>query len=317
MPISIRIRRIILLIAVSAALLVPRSRAAEIPVNNSSQGYDLFGQTNLMAWCIVPFDSKKRGPEERAAMLAKLQLSKFVYDYRAEHIPTFGSEIEALQKNHIQLVGWWFPTSLNDEARSTLELFKKYKIHPQLWVMGGGDPTHSPEEQRARLQSEAKRIGSIAVAGAQIGSVVGLYNHGGWFGEPENQIEIIQQLRAQNITNVGIVYNQHHGHDHIARFPELLQKMKPYLLALNINGMDRDGEKNGRQILPVGQGKLDLALLKIIQASGWHGPIGILCHAQVDAEQRLRDNLEGLASLKAQLAGADAGPKPKPRSWPE
>ena len=29
----------------------------------------LFARDNLIAWCIVPFDSKKRKPEERAAML--------------------------------------------------------------------------------------------------------------------------------------------------------------------------------------------------------------------------------------------------------
>ena len=31
----------------------------------------LFARKNLIAWCIVPFDSKKRGPEERAAMLER------------------------------------------------------------------------------------------------------------------------------------------------------------------------------------------------------------------------------------------------------
>jgi hypothetical protein len=314
MPITIRVQALAVLFTISFSLVCPRLGAAEARNTLPPQQYDLYGKTNLMAWCIVPFDSKKRGPEERAAMLEKLGLKQFVYDYRAEHIPTFGSEIDAIQKHHIELVGWWFPTSLNDEARSTLDIFKRYKIHPQLWVMGGGDATHSPEEQRIRVETEAKRIAAIAKAGAQIGSIVGLYNHGGWFGEPENQIAIIQQLRSQNITNVGIVYNQHHGHDHIDRFPELLEKMKPFLLAVNINGMDRDGERKGRQILPVGQGELDLALLRIIQDSGWHGPIGILCHAQVDAEQRLQDNLAGLAWLRSQLLGSDAGPRPKPSS---
>ena len=32
----------------------------------------LFERDNLAAWCIVPFDAKKRGPEERAAMLERL-----------------------------------------------------------------------------------------------------------------------------------------------------------------------------------------------------------------------------------------------------
>ena len=50
-------------------------------------GYDLFGRSNLVAWCIVPFDARKRGPKERAAMLEKLGFKSFAYDYRAEHIP--------------------------------------------------------------------------------------------------------------------------------------------------------------------------------------------------------------------------------------
>ncbi len=35
---------------------------------------DIFNQNNLTAWCIVPFDKLKRGPEERIAMLEKLGL---------------------------------------------------------------------------------------------------------------------------------------------------------------------------------------------------------------------------------------------------
>jgi hypothetical protein len=40
----------------------------------------LFARDNLIAWCIVPFDSKARGPEERAAMLEKLGFKHFAYD---------------------------------------------------------------------------------------------------------------------------------------------------------------------------------------------------------------------------------------------
>ena len=53
----------------------------------------LFARDNLIAWCIVPFDSKKRGPEDRAAMLQKLGFKHFAYDWRAEHVPTFDAEI--------------------------------------------------------------------------------------------------------------------------------------------------------------------------------------------------------------------------------
>jgi hypothetical protein len=144
---------------------------------------------------------------------------------------------------------------------------------------------------------------------------VGLYNHGSWFGEPDNQLEIIEQLKTEGATNVGIVYNQHHGHDHLDRFHALLQKIKPHLLALNLNGMTRSGDKIGKKILPLGQGDLDPGLLKVIRESGWRGPIGILNHTDEDAEARLLDNLDGLDWLLPQLDGHPPGPKPKPRSW--
>ncbi len=291
------------------------SAATQTSTSTSLPATGLFAQTNLVAWCIVPFDAKKRGPEERAAMLEKLGIKRFAYDYRAEHIPTFNAEIEALKKHGVELTAWWFPTSLNDEAKNILAVLKRHGEHPQLWVMGGGAPTRSPEEQTARVEAEAKRIGEIAIAAKAIGSTVGLYNHDNWFGEPENQVAIIERLKEDGITNVGIVYNLHHGHEHLNHFPALLALMKPYLLALNINGMVIGGDKNGRLILPLGQGDLDLKLLKIIRASGWNGPIGILNHTDEDADARLRDNMDGLAWIVSQLDGQPAGPRPTPTSW--
>lgn len=282
-----------------------------------SPDYHLFARTNLVAWCIVPFDAKKRGPEERAVMLEKLGFKLFAYDYRAEHIPTFDAEMDALQRHGITLTAWWFPGAMNDEARLILDVLKRHRIKTQLWITSGGAPVKTDDEQRARVQAEAKNIQSIAEAAAQIGCTVALYNHGNWFGEPENQIQIIEQLRRGGITNVGIVYNLHHGHDHLDRFPALLQQMKPYLLALNLNGMTKNAEQIGEKILPLGQGELDLSLLKIIRDSGWHGPIGILNHTDEDAEARLRDNLEGLDWLVPQLDGKPPGLKPTPRSWQE
>src|SRR5882672_7421993 len=72
----------------------------------------LFARTNLVAWCIVPFDSKKRGPEERASMLERLGFKLYAYDYRAEHIPTFDAEMDAVQRHGITLIAWWFPGDL-------------------------------------------------------------------------------------------------------------------------------------------------------------------------------------------------------------
>jgi len=114
---------------------------------------------------------------------------------------------------------------------------------------------------------------------------------------------------------VGIVYNLHHGHGDLNRFPQLLEKMMPYLHALNLNGMVTGGDRRGMMILPLGQGDLDLGLLRVIRDSGYHGPIGILNHTAADAEDRLQDNLDGLDWLVAQLDGPPAAAKPVPRTW--
>ena len=91
-----------------------------LPVRGALPATGLFSRTNLVAWCIVPFDSQKRGPEERAAMLERLGIRRLAYDWRSEHIPTFDAEVAALQKRHIDLVAWWFPAGLNDEAKAIL-----------------------------------------------------------------------------------------------------------------------------------------------------------------------------------------------------
>jgi hypothetical protein len=265
---------------------------------HAGHAYELFARSNIVAWCIVPFDAKKRGPEERAQMLERLGIHKFAYDWRAEHILTFDDEIAACRRHNIEITAWWFPRTLDKDAHAILAALERNKLRTQLWVMGGGGEAKSADEQKQRVSSEAKRIRIIADAAAKIDCTVALYNHGGWFGEPTNQISIIKELRSVGVTNVGIVYNFHHGHDHIARFPELFRAMQPYLACVNINGMVRDGESAGKKILTIGQGDQELAMLRVVRNSGWRGPIGILNHrTELDAEVALRDNLRGLAEV--------------------
>jgi hypothetical protein len=125
---------------------------------------------------------------------------------------------------------------------------------------------------------------------------VALYNHGGWFGEPENQIAVLGEM---GLRNTGIVYNFHHGRAHMNRFAELLRAMQPFLLAINLNGM----KAGAPMILPIGDGDQEREMIQALVASGWKGPVGILNHLEdVDAEAGLRRNLEGLERVKAQLS---------------
>ncbi|MES2707245.1 MAG: DUF6797 domain-containing protein [Verrucomicrobiota bacterium] len=306
---------ILLFFALSVCLPPAVSRAAD---GGAAPAGEVFDQANLAAWCIVPFDSKKRGPEERAAMLEALGIRKLAYDYRAEHIPTFDAELEALKKRGIELTAWWFPGALNDEAKRILDVIRRHGVHPELWITHGvpAPAAGDAAAQTALVESEAAVIRPIAEAAAAAGCKVGLYNHGGWFGEPENQLAIVARLERDGLRNVGLVYNLHHGHGDMRDFPAVLEKMKPHLLALNLNGMSSGGEAAGGKIMPLGQGDMDLGVLQAIKASGWRGPLGILNHTDEDAEARLKDNLDGLNWLKKEMAApGGGGPKPVPVSW--
>ena len=279
------------------ALFSPTLRAA-----------DLFAQENVVAWCIVPFDAKKRSPEDRAAMLKSLGFKKYAYDWRAEHLPTFERELAALKAQGIELTAVWFPR-LDKDGIFLLDTLRKHGLKTQLWVKLTNPPADL--DQAAKVKFAIEKLRPIVEVAAKDRHTVRLYNHGGWGGEPQNQLAVLALLRAPN---VGIVYNLHHGHDHLDRFSEILKTTRPHLLAVNLNGMVKGGDRIDKKILPLGQGDLDLSLLKALADSGYTGPIGILGHTSHDAAERLQDNLDGLRWLVPQLRGQPTAPRPMPRT---
>lgn len=266
----------------------------------------LYEPKNLAAWCIVPFDNQKRTPEQRAAMVAKMGITKVAYDWRSKHVPEFEAEILAYKKHGIEYFAFW---TQHDEA---FRLFEKYQLHPQIWMMMSG----KGDTQEAKIKSAAEGLLPTLAKATKIGSKVAIYNHGGWNGEPENMVAVCAYLKTHHaVTHIGIVYNLHHGHGHLARLDEALKLMLPHMLCLNINGMDIDGDAKGRKILPVGAGTQDLKVLRQVRASGYAGVIGILNHTSEDAEGRLLDNLDGLRWLVPQLDDLPPGSKPKYRTF--
>jgi sugar phosphate isomerase/epimerase len=261
----------------------------------------IFAKNNLAAWCIVPFDASRRGPVERAAMLKKLGITKLAYDWRDEHVPTFEEEILALQKQGIEFFAYWCPLGDSPANRAMMGLIEKYHLHPQIWTIA---PPAEAESQEKRVEVNAQAMVPLVKEAQRLGCQLALYNHGGWSGEPENMIAMVQWLRQHTGTDsVGIVYNFHHGHEHLAQFPAAFKKMLPYLTCVNLNGMTIGGEK----ILPVGQGQEDQRVLEMIRDSGYRGPIGILGHReQVDAEKALQENLAGLKKLLPAVGEVEA-----------
>lgn len=274
---------------------------AEVKAKRAAAAEKLLAKENLAAWCIVPFDSKHRTPTERAAMLKELGLTKEVYDWRDNNIPEFDDELDQLTKQNIELTGFWLICGLDPAnesySKTIVEFLQRRNVRGcQLWVLVGGFEGIADENER--VEKIATGIAWLADEMKKIDGSVLLYNHGGWFGEPENMIRIIE---AANRRNVGITYNFHHAHHRIGDFKPMLQKMLPYLVNISLNGMVVNGEQNGKMILPIGTGDCERDMIRAICDSGYDGMISILCHMDADAEEVLRGNMEGLEKIRQEI----------------
>jgi hypothetical protein len=250
-----------------------------------------FHRDRLVAWCIVPFDAKQRGPAERADMVRRLGMARVAYDWRDNHVPTFEDEILQYQRQKIEYFAFW---SWHDAMEP---LIRKHGIHPQIWLMF---PEPAGETQQQKAEAAAQALLPLAEKTGRLGLKLGLYNHGGWSGEPANMAAVCRVLKEQHgVKHVGIVYNLHHAHDHIADFEQQLAILQPWLLCLNLNGMNDNAQP---KILPIGDGKHERRLIELILKSGYAGPIGIIDHReQLDAEESLQQNLTGLQRVLREL----------------
>lgn len=272
---------------------------------SNSGNSKLFSMDNLIAWCVVPFDSAERTPEERAQMLEDLGFKKFAYDWRLKHLSTFGAEINALKKHGIELTSvWlWIDTDsaeiFDDANKQLLEIIKQNNVKTDFWL-GFGNKHFEGLSDEAKLEKAVASVSYIQNRAKELGCTISLYNHGDWFGEPENQIKIIEKM---GVKDVGIVYNFHHAHSQIKEFPHLLQKMLPYLNTVNLNGMKVEGPK----IITIGEGNEELEMLKTLRSSGYNGALGIICHIETeDAKVVLDRNLRGLKSLLSEMGEDEA-----------
>ncbi len=278
-----RIRYSLFLILTPLLQIGPVSELAEA-------GSEILQRQNLVAWCIVPFDAAKRGPAERAVMLKELGITRCAYDWRAEHVPTLEQEIIEYKKHGIDFFAFW---SVHDDA---FKLFEKHDLHPQIWhVMS--DPGEG--DQAAKVEKAAQAMLPLANRTAKLGCKLGLYNHGGWSGEPTNLVAVCKRLRDLGQKHVGIVYNFHHGHGHISDWAESFAMMKPYLHCLNLNGMNDEAKP---KILGIGKGAHELQMIRTVVESDYDGPIGILDHRNdLDARESLQENRDGLELVRKQL----------------
>ena len=279
--------------------IITASISSFAQVKNSE---DIFKPDNLVAWCIVPFDSKDRTPKERVDMLTQLGFSKYAYDWRHEHLASLPEEIKIARQSNISITAVWMwidkqtdsPGKLSEDNEKLLTILRETGLKTQLWV-GFNNNFFEYESDKEKIEKGVEMIQYLRTVTKPLSIRIGLYNHGDWFGEPDNQLKILDKI---NDPSLGLIYNFHHAHKQVDRFPELLQKMMPWLWTVNINGMKKDGP----QILPVGDGDEELGMIKNIKASGFKGSIGILGHVDTkDVKEVLQKNLDGLKMLTEKL----------------
>jgi hypothetical protein len=164
---------------------------------------------DLVAWCIVPFDSRKRSPEERIALLERLGFKRYAYDWRPEHLPDTARELRLAREHGIRVEAVWMwieadrPGKLSETNERLLAALKEAGVSTQIWL--GFAPSYfEGKSDEEKVAHGADMVRYLADRAAERRSRVALYNHGDWFGEPENEIRILQALPGREI---GLVYN--------------------------------------------------------------------------------------------------------------
>lgn len=266
---------------------------------------DVFARENLVAWCIIPYDSMHRTPLERARMLRRLGIQRLAMDWRAADIPNFDKEIDVLRKNQITLQAFWVrgdmyperntPPAEDGNLELVLATLKRNQVRTQIWCPFDANAEFMSLPESAKLTRAVEAVRYVATRAKEIHCSVAIYSHGDWMGEPENELKVLKQVRMDN---VGIVYDYEHGRPQMDLFPEFFPKLVPHLWAVILNGM----QQGGPDYITVGEGDRDLGMLKVIRDSGYRGPIGLMNHDKNrDAEVGLRLNMEGLKKMLRQM----------------
>lgn len=253
---------------------------------------------NIYAWCIVPYDSLERSPEERINMLKGLGIKKYAYDWREKHLASMAEELRLAKRNGIEVNAIWLwidgnldtIDGLSSSNNKVFSIIEEVGYKGQLWV-GINDNFLENLSDAESVKKGAEMIAFLSKKANALDCKVALYNHGGWFGEPKNQIKIIEALPNEEL---GILYNFHHAHEQIEVFPELATMMLPYLWNVNLNGLRKEGPK----ILTIGEGDYEKEMIALLLEKGYKGDFGILGHVEdTDVEIILKANLNGLKKL--------------------
>jgi len=253
---------------------------------------------NLIPWSIVAFDVKERTPIQRIEMVKKLGFSQYAFGGREAHIARLEEEITIAKKENIKISAVWLyinhlkdtPGKLKPMSEQVFQALGNTGLSTQIWVGFSPDYYNGLSQEQA-LETTTKMISYLCERAKAVNCKIALYNHGGWPGEPENQLQIMKSLPQYEI---GMIYNFHHGHEQLERYSQIIEEILPYLWSVSLNGMKKEGPK----IISIGKGNIEKEMIQLLIDNGYNGPWGILGHVKGgDPELILEENLNGLQTL--------------------
>ena len=293
-------------VASDIAAAEPQGQTIKASLNDSSA----FAKSNLHVWAYEEYDAVKRSPEERARLLKELGISKAGYICRnAARVAEFEAYVQAYKEEGIELIAVWTPVNTEHPLEEPqisvfLDVVDRQKLRIQWWLTLEEDFDKLPAA--SRVERAVARLRPLALAANKRGCRLVTYGHGGtrWFTQSENQIAILERLKETvPAAQLGIVYNFHQSHAQMDRLEQVFPRLKPHLVAVNLNGM----HSSGPQIATLGEGDREREMIEVIFKSGWRGPVGIIGHNRsADAKLTLQANLDGLASILKEI-GDESG----------
>ena len=256
-----------------------------------------FRTENLIPWSIVAFDKLERTPSERVAMVKKLGFRQYAFGGRKKHIETMVTELNIARAEGIKISAVWLYINNKDTLRNlkranemVFESLKATGLSTQIWI-GIDAEFFEGLTQRQSLKKALDMISFLSKKAQKVNCKIALYNHGGWFGESENQLEIIKHLPNHDI---GIIYNFHHAHKQLDKYQSIIKQIHPFLWCVTLNGM----KKGGPKIIPIGEGNLEKEMIHLLVKLGYKGSFGVLGHVKnEDVALTLKKNLKGIQAL--------------------
>ena len=267
-----------------------------------SESKDLIVVDDVAPWCIIDFDSLDRSPEQRIAMLKEMGFTKYGFNKGKGDLSKMKYEFKLAKENNIEITSifLWLNAKrdsigkLSSMNRELLANLADIDSKPDIWLSFSNN-FFEDRDQVQSIEYAVEMVEFVKLKADELGCELALYNHRGWFGNPHNQMEILDKIKDDSIT---MVFNFHHAHEYVDEFPEIAKKITPYLSYVNLNGV----KKEGPEILTIGEGDHEYEMIRQLLDEGFNGPWGILGHIKTeDVQKVLYRNIEGLHLLNSKF----------------